>query len=166
MLENLAARGIKRVAGPPTADVETCKIHRPDAVHDIGSVAGRYGFQTGALFMKGIVPDWLVSAYRDMPADSSVKNSPHYFGEAFDVMVGGVVKQIGFIKLAVDEMRLFNRGGIYVGRNTCHVDRCDDEWMRKYHGAKYWVWNKGRYYGFTDFIEASRYALKQVTPGD
>ncbi|MCK4960797.1 MAG: hypothetical protein KAT00_15395 [Planctomycetes bacterium] len=165
MLENLAAKGIKRKIGPPVADVETCKHHRPIDVGKLIVVAGAFGLETGAVFMNGVVPDWLVSAYRDMPADSSVNNSPHYYACAFDVMVGSVMKQIEFVKLAVVDAGLFNRGGIYVGRNTCHIDTCDDEWMRKHNGAKFWIWHKGKYYGFADFKQAAHYTLGIVTNG-
>jgi hypothetical protein len=166
MLENLAAKGIKRVSGPSTADIETCKRYHPEAVGCLIAVASEFGYETGAIFLDNIVPDWLVSAYRDRPADASVNNSPHYFGVAFDVMAGNVLKQIEFVELAVEKMRLFNRGGIYIGRNTCHVDRCDDGWMTKYKGSKFWVWHSDKYFGFTDFGEASKYALRIITPGD
>lgn len=166
MIENLAAKGIKRLVGPPMADIETCKIYHPEAVGCLITVAAQYGLATGAIFMPKTVPDWLVSGYRTAPTDAAVTNSPHYFGVAFDIMVGNVRKQIDFVKLAVEDMRLFSRGGIYVGRNTCHVDRCDAEWRRKYKGAKFWVWHSSKYFGFTEFGEASSYALKFITSGD
>jgi hypothetical protein len=165
MLTNLAKSGVRRKAGPPMADIETCKQHRPGDVGRLVAVADTFGLATGALFMKDVVPDWLVSAYRDAPNDPQVTNSPHYFACAFDVMVGNVMKQIEFVKLAVTDSGLFNRGGIYVGRNTCHVDTCDDGWMRKYNGARFWIWHKGKYYGVTDFKQAAHYALGIVTNG-
>lgn len=165
MFENLALKGIKRQVGPPLADIETCKQHRPGDVGRLVTVADAYGLATGAIFMKGIVPDWLVSAYRDAPNDPVVRNSPHYFAAAFDVMIGSVLKQIEFIKLAVQDMQLFNRGGIYVGRNTCHIDTCDDAWIKEYHGAKFWIWHKGKYHGFFNLNEAARYALNIAANG-
>lgn len=165
MLRNLADAGVKRIVGPPRADVETCKIHRPGDVGRLIVAADMFGLAPGAVFMGDAVPDWLVSAYRDRPADASVKNSPHYFACAFDVMVGSVMRQIEFIKLAVIDTNLFNRGGIYVGRNTCHIDTCDEEWMRKYNGAKFWVWHGNKYHGFFDFNEAGTFALKLATNG-
>lgn len=165
MLENLAANGIKRKLYPE-ADIETCQQFHPEAVGALIVVANRYGLQPGALFMKNTVPDWLVSAFRDRPADASVKNSPHYFGVAFDVMVGSVLRQIQFVEMAVKTTGLFNRGGIYIGRNTCHIDQCDEAWMRKYNGAKFWVWHDKKYVGFFRFSEASQYALNLVTPED
>jgi len=166
MLENLAAKGIKRLVGPPLADIEVCKLYKPGDVGRLVVVGDEYGLATGAIFMKNTVPDWLVSGYRDLPADPTVKNSPHYFGCAFDVMVGSVMRQIQFVEMAVKTTGLFNRGGIYIGRNTCHIDQCDEAWMQKYNGAKFWVWHDKKYVGFFNFSEASQYALSIVTPGD
>lgn len=162
--KSLIEKGIKRLVSPPIADVETCKTYRPGAVCALGVVAEKHGLEVRPLFLSNVVPDWLVSGYRDKATDPAVKHSPHGWGDAFDVRVGGVLKQIEFIKIAIQDTQLFNRGGIYVGRNTCHIDQRNEEWMRKFGGTKLWVWYKGAYTGFSSFNEAVRYALKKSTP--
>lgn len=164
MLVNLAEMGIKRQLYPEP-DIETCKQFHPESVGALIILADRYNLPAATLFRKSIAPHWLISAFRDQPADATVKNSPHYFGVAFDVMVGDIIKQIEFVSLAVETTKLFNRGGIYVGRNTCHIDQCDDAWMRKYNGTKFWVWHDKKYVGFFNFSEASQYALDLIAPG-
>lgn len=163
-LTNLAQRGVKRIIKPPIADLETCKVYRPGDVGRLVAVADAYGFPTTAAFMKETTPDWLESAYRDAPSDPDVRVSAHYFACAYDVTVGGILKQICFAKLATIDMRLFNRAGLYVGKSCCHVDTCDVKWMRRYNGAKFWVWYKDDYTGFSTFNEAVRFALNKSTP--
>jgi hypothetical protein len=167
MIENLAEKGIKRKQGPPAPDLVTVFQYHPEAVCALGVVAHENGMPINALFIEGVWPDWLVSAYRDKPADASVLNSPHYFGVAFDICVGSkdIQRQIDFLELATKKLGLFNRGGIYVGRNTCHIDQCDEAWMRKFNGTKYWVWHDGVYTGFTDLTPAATFALKIVLSG-
>lgn len=162
--QSLIDKGIKRLVGPPTADIETCKIYRSSAVCALGVVAQVHGLEARPLFLSNVVPDWLVSGYRDEATDPNVKHSPHGWGDAFDVKVGGVLKQIEFVKVALQDTQLFNRGGIYVGRNTCHVDQRDDTWMREFGGSKLWVWCKGKYTGFNNFNDAVRFALNKSTP--
>lgn len=160
-MENLAAKGIDRITPSPNPDIEICKQYRPEDICKLGVVADAWGLETGALFIPGVFPDWLVSGYRDRPADATVRNSPHYFAAAFDVYMGtyNVLKQIQFVSLAVVKLGLFKRGGIYVGRNTCHIDTCDVEWQKKYGGAPFWVWHKGKYTGHTTLAGTSTHAL-------
>lgn len=164
-LINLAQRGVKRIVKPPIADLETCKVYRPGDVGRLVAVTDAYGLSTTAVFIKDITPDWLESAYRDAPGDPGVKVSAHYFACAYDVTVGGILKQICFAKLAIIDMKLFNRGGLYVGKSCCHVDTCDVKWMRRYNGAKYWVWHRGKYQSFNCFETAADYALNAAKNG-
>lgn len=171
MEKSLLAKGVVRKIGPPQPDLETCKMHRPADVCRLGAAAADFEMQTEALFMSGVWPDWLVSAFR-----TNRETTPHAWGDAFDVKVGTVRRQIEFIRKAVVQNRHFNRGGLYVReiykdtqgwktiglRNTCHVDNRDQDWMRQYRGSKFWVYDLGSYTGFWDIESAAQYAMHQA----
>jgi len=162
-MDSLVSRGIKRIVGPPQADIETCKIYRPDAVCSLGVVVKKYGYEIGGLFVARVIPDWLVSGYRYNSSNPDIKNSAHGWGDAFDVKVGNIENQIRLVKIAVMELELFNRGGLYIGSNTCHIDQRSDAWMKKYYGKKFWVAENGRYVSFDKFMEVVNYALHRAT---
>jgi hypothetical protein len=168
METSLIFRGIVRKVGPPQPDLESCKIHKPNDVCKLGVAASAFGLETAALFMPGVWPDWLVSGYR-----TERETSPHAWGDAFDIKVGKILRQIEFVRKVVSEYRYFNRGGLYVRhlykdddgkkyiglRNTCHIDNRDDDWMEVYSASKYWVYDLGQYKGFSDIESAAQYAL-------
>jgi hypothetical protein len=161
-MPSLASQGIKRIVGPPLADIETSKNYCPAAVCALGVVAEKYGLQVGGLFLPLTVPDWLVSGYRYKSTNPEIKNSAHAWGDAFDIKVGDIDRQVQMVKLAVMDMKLFNRGGLYIGSNTCHIDQRNDAWMKKYYGKKFWVGEKGRYISFDKFLDAVNYALHRA----
>ena len=74
MTDSFIDRGIKRLVGPPQADIETCKIYTPGAVCALGFVAERHGLKSRPLFLSNVVPDWLVTGYRDKATDPAVKH--------------------------------------------------------------------------------------------
>jgi hypothetical protein len=160
IIENLADKGIRRFIKPPLADIETIKEFHPEAICALGLLISFWGYSIVDLFITKLIPIWLISGYRENSIDSSVKNSPHEFGIAFDILISDDPwKQFEFIKLAT-ETGLFFRGGVYIGRNTCHIDRCNDEWQRKYSGTKFWVWENSKYYGYANIGEVANHLLK------
>jgi hypothetical protein len=158
--QSLLERGIKRKTPDGIPDLETCKQYAPFAVCSLGVVASKFGLDgVGSLFLPDKHPDWLTSAYRDKIAKNGAKNSPHFWGCAFDVSVGSVLKQIQFVSLAIDS-GLFNRGGIYKKISACHIDQCSNDWMKEFNGSKFWVMDGEKYHGFETLSQAAAFALK------
>ena len=62
--------------------------------------------------------------------------------------------------MAVNKLELFNRGGLYPGQNTCHIDQCDKKWMEDNFGTKFWVKDPETktYTGFWDLESAIKCA--------
>jgi hypothetical protein len=96
-----------------------------------------------------------------MPHDQKVKNSPHYFGVALDVIVGDLMKQIEWATVGIGK-GYFTRCGFYPEQNTMHFDRCSFEWMEKYNGTPSWVKWHGEYTGFAHWREAAQYAMRLI----
>lgn len=171
MDQSLLAKGVTRKIGPPNPDLETCKMHKPDDVCRLGVAAAEFDLRVEVLFMSGQWPDWLVSGYR-----TNRETTPHAWGDAFDVKVGTIRRQIEFVRRTVVQNQYFKRGGLYVRerykdphgreyiglRNTCHIDNRDERWMAKYRGTKFWVYDLGDYTGFWDIESAAQYALHQA----
>lgn len=166
--KSLLDQGVKRKIEPPAPDIMTCKEYKPGDVCRLGVVANAFWMETQALFLEDTWPGWVVSGYR-----TNRPTTPHAWGDAFDVKVGTIKKQVEFIRIAVMDLGLFKRGGLYVRniykdergkeyvglRNTCHIDNRDSEWMKKYNGTQYWVCDFGKYTGYNSFSAAVSHAL-------
>src|SRR5512142_1230954 len=159
MFQNLADLGIKQQGHP---DLLTVKQHHPEAMAKLCMLLLQMGYGTSPMMSEGMFPPGLVtSGYRDRNVDPAVKNSPHKFGIAFDLAVGGVQQQIKWLRHALTP-NLFNRGGLYPQRGIIHLDIADDEWMKQYHGTKLWVCVGDTYTGFSAIEDAIGFALKSI----
>jgi hypothetical protein len=172
MLKNYALKGIKQSGSP---DILAVKQYHPEVIFSFALLMKRMGMECGWVLIPEAIPDLIVSGYRDHSVDPAVKNSPHAFAIALDVMVSHLdarvpqnresilEEQIKWITAAT-ETGLFNRGGLYPQQNTIHLDLCDEEWMRTYNGTPFWVkWN-AKYEGFSALPSAIEYA-KQLIQG-
>lgn len=170
MLENLAQKGVKQQGSP---DIATLKVYHPEVLFAFALLMKKMGMSCSWLLAEGAIPDCIVSGYRDFNADPEVKNTPHKFAIALDVMVSHLdahvainrpavlEEQIKWITTAV-ESGLFTRGGFYPQQNTIHLDQADEAWMQTYGGTPFWVkWN-GKYEGFTTLNGAVEYAKQLI----
>jgi len=173
MLENLAAKGIKQQGHP---DIRTLKMLHPEVLYGWGLVEVKRG-QSGLWMATDTCPSSIISGYRDYQADPAVKNSPHNWGAAVDVLAldldsrdsknwpALLEEQIRIVRLAVITTGIFNRGGLYPTQNTCHVDVCDNRWMAQYGGTKFWVkwpFDAKQYTGFTTLDVAADFAKNKI----
>jgi hypothetical protein len=173
MLENLAAKGVKQQGHP---DVQTVKMTHPEVYYGWGILSVRRG-ESGLWMATDAVPDAIISGYRNYNYDKEVSNSPHCFGAAIDVRISSLSSaddknwpalldaQIAVVRDAVVTTKIFKRGGLYPQQNTCHLDVCDEAWMRKYRGTRFWVkWphKKKSYHGFWLFEDAVRFAKSKL----
>jgi len=163
MVENLAAKGIKRKQYPE-ADLQTIREYHPEVLASLAVLSHRMGIFPSWLFELGHVSGFITSGYRDRPVDARIKNSPHYFALALDVAVGNAMRQIEWGRRALED-KLFYRVGLYPQNGFIHLDLCDADWMRKYHGAPYWVRYNNNYYIFHHFEQAAKFSLDKIAPG-
>lgn len=159
ILKNLAAAGIERQV-KPLADLEIIKKHQPIAIAKLILLLDLLGEKTSGLFIPLVIPEIVLSGYRDKSVDAQVKNSPHFFGVAFDLYAPTIERQIEIAKLATIETKLFERAGLYPQNKIVHIDLCDAEWQTQYHGTKYWVKKDTRYTGFLKLDYAIEFAKK------
>jgi len=157
-MKNYAELGHQRITEAPIADIESVKLLEPQNLLSLGVVVDRFGLVTNALFIKNAVPDWLSSGYRT----TGRQYSAHKFCQAFDVKVGGIIKQLTFVKLAIQELKLFNRGGVYHNYTSCHIDNCGINWMAKHNGAKFWFADKNNKYHYFMLYEDLENHIKNV----
>lgn len=169
----MAQQGIKRKVGQPTADIETIKQYHPEALYALGIVCVRMGLSGAWVLLDGTVPDFIISGYRAASVDAEVTNSPHGFAGAFDILVSNLDARVAQNRMPILEKQLewarqgtadglFTRAGIYPEQNTMHLDIMDDEWIKKYHGAKFWVKWHGKYHGFETLDGAESYAKSMI----
>lgn len=170
MLENLAQKGLKQKGVP---DLATIKQYHPEVLYSFALLGKKMGMECGWVLIDGAVPDCIISGYRDFNADPEVKNSPHKYAVALDVMVSHLdarisqnrptilEEQIKWITAAI-ESGLFTRGGFYPQQNTIHLDLCDEAWMRAYNGSPFWVKWDGKYEGFSRLQSAIDHAKQLV----
>jgi len=92
----------------------------------------------------------IISGYRSEVLEYNV-HSPHRFALALDIHVGDVEKQMEWATAA---QPYFCRVGLYVGRNTIHLDLCNKDWQAHYKGAVCWVWSNGVYHPFPTLKQA------------
>lgn len=166
---NLAANGIKQNGHP---DISTIMKYHPEVLTSLAILCHRRGLESGWIGTSD-TPDFIVSGYRDHDPDPAVKNSPHAFGLAVDLMVSPkdahvpqnrpeiLDAQISWITDAI-ESNLFYRAGIYPEQNTIHLDLCDVSWRNAYNGTPFWVKWQGTYHGFTVLNEAVSFAKQMI----
>jgi len=151
MFINLAKQGIKRVIGPPESDIMRVREYHPEVLEKYDELKKQWGD-----YIK------INSGYRDK-AIGKIKNSPHMFAIALDLAVGNTLKQIELGKMALDCG--FCRVGLYPCKGIIHVDIADDDWIKRYHGAPFWVSIEGAYWGQRTFEAAAKIALEMSTLG-
>jgi hypothetical protein len=130
MVSNLTKMGIVRRTKNGIPDLETCKQYQPDAVARLLILY----HVNGAYMSWDHTPDSLMDAFRD----KSKIESRHLYGDAFDIAILSVIRQIEWADKAV-HLGLFTRVGFYPHRRIIHVDNADDEWCSRYNGTPYWV---------------------------
>jgi len=128
MIENLAAKGIKRKIKAPIADLEIIKEYHPEVLLKLALLSQRMGIDPlwlGNFYLNKKIPQWIESGYREIAKKSKILNSAHYFGIAVDIMVGKLIKQYEWARAATEDNNLFFRAGLYPQQNTMHLDIAD-----------------------------------------
>lgn len=110
-------------------------------------------FGGGTIADQGDEPGLITSGYRDDILDGN-DMSPHHFGFALDIWVGGIKEQI---RIALASRPYFSRVGLYPDSEFIHVDMAPDVWIERYNKSLAWVKHNGIYHPFVNRAGAIDY---------
>lgn len=117
-------------------------------------------FGGGTMEEQGTEPGRITSGYRDEVIDDN-ELSPHFFGFAIDVFVGGPAEQI---KVALAAGHYFSRVGLYPDDLFVHLDLAPKVWVQRYGKAWAWVKHNGVYLAQNSHEAAITY-VRGLPPG-
>ncbi len=115
----------------------------------------------GTIDAQGELAGKILSGYRADIIDGN-EISPHFFGFAIDVAVGGLAEQI---KVAIASRHYFTRVGLYPDNGFVHLDLAPLAWIERYGKKPAWIKHNGVYRSFDNRAGAIAFAGELLETG-